>query len=59
MKVKDSRNFDSKKEFLNWMNMLEKHFSYSIRDISSYDELTEEEKKIIPRELFEKNTSKD
>lgn len=36
----------------NVLKMLIDHFNYSINDINSYDELTEEEKKIIDRELF-------
>jgi len=28
------------------------HFQYSIKDINSYDELTDEEKKIITKEIF-------
>lgn len=34
------------------LKMLIDHFNYSIKDINSYNELTEEEKKIIDRELF-------
>lgn len=40
----------------NYMKMLEDHFNYIIKDINSYDGLTEEEKSIIPRELFENFT---
>ena len=29
-----------------------KHFQYSIKDINSYDELTSEEKEIIPERIF-------
>lgn len=36
----------------NVLKMLIDHFNYSIKDINSYDELTEEEKKLIDRELF-------
>ena len=39
-------------------NMLLKHFQYSIKDISSYEELTEEEKKICSEELFNELTFK-
>lgn len=39
-------------------NMLLDHFQYSIKDIDSYEELTEEEKKICPKELFNELTSK-
>ena len=34
--------------------MLLKHFQYYIKDINSYEELTSEEKKIIPEEIFNK-----
>lgn len=33
--------------------MLLEHFKYSIKDINSYEELTSEEKEIIPDWLFE------
>lgn len=36
------------------MGVFADHFEYSIKDIKSYDELTEEEKKIIPEWLFNK-----
>lgn len=36
------------------IKMLVKHFNYSIADINSYDELTDKEKEIIPREFFDK-----
>lgn len=35
------------------MEILVEHFNYSIADIESYDELTDEEKEIIPREIFD------
>lgn len=35
------------------MNILLDHFDYSIRDIKSYDELTNEEKQIMSREEFD------
>lgn len=38
--------------------MLLRHLQYSIKDIESYDELTEEEKKIIPKNIFEYITIK-
>ena len=47
MKVDVNATLDS-----NVLKMLIDHFNYSINDINSYDELTEEEKKIIDRELF-------
>nr|DAU59460.1 MAG TPA: hypothetical protein [Crassvirales sp.] len=34
--------------------MLLRYLQYSIKDINSYDELTSEEKKIIPEEIFNK-----
>ena len=40
-------------------NMLLKHFQYSIKDINSYEELTEEEKKICSKELFNELTFKE
>lgn len=33
-------------------HILLKHFQYSIKDISSYEELTSEEKEIIPERIF-------
>lgn len=30
------------------------HFNYSIADIKSYDELTDKEKKFIPKKLWDK-----
>lgn len=33
-------------------HMLLNYFQYSIKDINSYEELTEEEKKICPKRLF-------
>ena len=36
------------------IEMLIKHFNYSIKDINSYEELTEEEKSFISKELFNK-----
>lgn len=33
--------------------MLLRHLQYSIKDIESYDELTKEEKKIFPKDIFE------
>lgn len=33
--------------------MLLRHFQYSIKDINSYDELTKEEKSIIPKSVFD------
>jgi hypothetical protein len=40
------------------LDILADHLNYSIADISSYDELTEFEKEIIPREWFESVTEK-
>ena len=34
------------------IDILVQHFNYSIADIKSYGELTEEEKKIIPEYIF-------
>lgn len=36
--------------------MLFDHFNYSIKDIKSYDELTNEEKSFIDRDMFERIT---
>lgn len=38
--------------------MLLEHFEYSIKDINSYEELTKDEKNIIPRDLFDSITKK-
>lgn len=38
------------------INALLEHFAYSIADIQSWDELTYAEKKIVPKEIFEKLT---
>lgn len=38
------------------IKMLMAHFNYSIRDIHSYNELTQIEKEIIDQDLFEKIT---
>lgn len=40
------------------MGVFADHFEYSIKDINSYKELTEEERKIIPEWLFDKITEK-
>ena len=37
-------------------DILINHFEYSIKDINSYDELTNEEKEFIPRDLFNRIT---
>lgn len=36
------------------ISMLIKHFNYSINDIKSYDELTEREKGIITKNIWDK-----
>lgn len=38
------------------INALLEHFAYSIAGIQSWDELTDAEKKIVPKEVFEKLT---
>lgn len=53
MKLKD--NFDIT---ISITEMLLNHFEYSIKDINSYDELTDREKEIIDKELFESITEK-
>ena len=40
------------------LDMLVNHFAYSIQDINSYDELTEKEKAICSREIFDNITDK-
>lgn len=52
MKMNISAIIDSKV-----LKALIDHFNYSIKDINSYDELTDEEKKIIDRNLFRNITS--
>ena len=49
-------NLLSEDEVLQLYDMLVNHFGYSIKDINSYNELTDEEKEFIPRDLFEKIT---
>lgn len=39
------------------INALLGHFAYSIADIQSWDELTESEKKIMPKNIFNKLVS--
>jgi hypothetical protein len=53
MKLKD--NFEITTSVI---DMLMDHFEYSIKDINSYDELTDREKEIIDKELFESITEK-
>ena len=50
---------DGKYRVQQLLDALYKHLEYSFNDIDSYDELTEEEKKIIPKEMFEYLTEKD
>lgn len=38
------------------INALLEHLAYSIADIQSWEELTEAEKKIMPKEIFKKLT---
>lgn len=49
-------NLLSEDEVLQLYDMLVNHFGYSIKDINSYNELTDEEKEFIPKDLFEKIT---
>ena len=53
MKLKD--NFEITTSII---DMLMNHFEYSIKGINSYDELTDREKEIIDKELFESITEK-
>lgn len=41
------------------INVLLKHFAYSIKDINSYEELTSEEKDIISKDTFDFITKKE
>ena len=41
------------KNLINIFNTLLDHFQYSIDDIDSYEELTEKEKEIISKEIFD------
>lgn len=50
---------DGKYRVQQLLDALYKHLEYSFNDIDSYDELTEEEKKIIPKEMFEYLTEKE
>lgn len=50
---------DGKYRVQQLLDALYKHLEYSFKDIDSYDELTEEEKKIIPKEMFEYLTEKE
>lgn len=36
------------------LNMLVNHFNYSMRQLNSYDELTDTEKKFIPKKIWDK-----
>ena len=46
----------SQEEVFQMYDILVNHFGYSIKDINSYNELTDEEKEFIPKDLFEKIT---
>lgn len=50
---------DGKYRVQQLLDALYKHLGYSFNDIGSYDELTEEEKKIIHKEMFEYITEKE
>lgn len=43
----------NRKNLINIFNALLDHFQYSINDIDSYEELTEKEKEIISKEVFD------
>lgn len=47
MKLKDNLKIDK-----SILKLLINHFNYSIRDIKTYDELTNSEKSLVSRELF-------
>lgn len=59
MKLNKKARFNIMLEWESFQQMLLKHFEYSIKDINSYEELTEEEKKMIPEWLFDRVTEKD
>lgn len=53
MKLKEKTKFNIMLEWEYFQKILLEHFKYSIKDINSYEELTEEEKEIVPDWLFE------
>lgn len=57
--MKLSTSFTNAEGNMNYLHrILLAHFEYSIKDINSYEELTEEEKQIIPKEVFNLITDK-
>lgn len=53
MKLRKEIKFNIMLEWEYFQKILLEHFKYSIKDIKSYEELTSEEKEIIPDWLFE------
>lgn len=53
MKLRKEIRFNIMLEWEYFQKMLLEHFKYSIKNINSYEELTSEEKEIIPDWLFE------
>lgn len=52
-------SFINAEDNMNYLHrILLAHFEYSIKDINSYEELTDEEKQIIPEEVFNLITDK-
>lgn len=57
--MKLSISFINAEDNMNYLHrILLTYFEYSIKDINSYEELTEEEKQIIPKEVFNLITDK-
>lgn len=52
MKLRKEIKFDIMLEWEYFQKILLEYFKYSIKDIKSYEELTEEEKEIVPDWLF-------
>jgi len=57
-KVKALRNINNEiaGDSYEIINALLEHLAYSIADIQSWDELTDAEKKVMPKEIFKKLT---
>lgn len=52
--LEDVRSELTPDEFDQFINSIYDHFHYSLEDISSYNELTDREKKVISNELLDK-----
>lgn len=55
--ISEEKPLENEEQLAQFLDMLINHFNYSIKDINSWDELTNEEKQIIDRELFNQVTS--